>query len=497
MSGGLPAVVDVIEQRAHQPGASLYLVTDVSGRILAGNVSEVAPQVLTSPGTAPIIVRYERYSGDVGARTAMVQVVRLPGGFLLLVGRDIGEREQFRQIVSRALGAGAGADDRAGAGQLHLRQPARAEADRFALRRQPPHHAGRPLRRLEVTGTGDEFDRLADAVNAMLDRIEHLIYGVKDVSDNIAHDLKTPLTRAAQSRRGGARREPRHRGLSRGAGDHHRGVGPAHPDVQRAADDLAHRGGLAGRRHDRDRRQRGGARRGRALRAGRRRGPASTSWWTRREPIMIKASRELLGQALANLVGQRHQARRAGAGRNPAAARLHLCGQGRRGAGAQGRRQRNRGFRRRTASARCSASCGWRRAARSRAAGLGLSLVAAVARPAPWHHRAWRRQSGPRGDDAPAAEMTGWPRWLPLAKGASPALFSILAKWACPRSGAGSPTQPASKHGLFNSGAASPSPFVPNSLTLIRYRSPLPPGEGEGRKASGLMLWGRLNAGQT
>jgi methyl-accepting chemotaxis protein len=49
--------------------------------------------------------------------------------------------------------------------------------------------------RLEVTGSGDEFDRLADALNAMLDRIERLIYGVKDVSDNIAHDLKTPLTR--------------------------------------------------------------------------------------------------------------------------------------------------------------------------------------------------------------------------------------------------------------------------------------------------------------
>jgi len=49
--------------------------------------------------------------------------------------------------------------------------------------------------RLEVTGTGDEFDRLADSLNTMLERIEHLLYGLKDVSDNIAHDLKTPLTR--------------------------------------------------------------------------------------------------------------------------------------------------------------------------------------------------------------------------------------------------------------------------------------------------------------
>jgi signal transduction histidine kinase len=49
--------------------------------------------------------------------------------------------------------------------------------------------------RLEVTGSDDEFDRLAAALNAMLDRIETLLYGLKDVSDNIAHDLKTPLTR--------------------------------------------------------------------------------------------------------------------------------------------------------------------------------------------------------------------------------------------------------------------------------------------------------------
>jgi len=49
--------------------------------------------------------------------------------------------------------------------------------------------------RLPVAGTGDELDRLADNVNAMLERIEALMHGLKEVSDNIAHDLKTPLTR--------------------------------------------------------------------------------------------------------------------------------------------------------------------------------------------------------------------------------------------------------------------------------------------------------------
>jgi signal transduction histidine kinase len=49
--------------------------------------------------------------------------------------------------------------------------------------------------RLPIAGTGDELDRLAENVNAMLERIEALMRGLKEVSDNIAHDLKTPLTR--------------------------------------------------------------------------------------------------------------------------------------------------------------------------------------------------------------------------------------------------------------------------------------------------------------
>ena len=193
--GGLPAVVEVIEQRAHQPGASLYLVTDVSGRILAGNVSEVSNYVLSRSGTEPIIVRYERYSGDTGERTAMVQVVRLQGGFLLLVGRDIGERDQFRLIVSRALVWALVL--MIGLALLSYIFVSRRVLKRIDSLSATSRHImlGDLSGRLEVTGSGDEFDRLAGALNAMLDRIERLIYGVKDVSDNIAHDLKTPLTR--------------------------------------------------------------------------------------------------------------------------------------------------------------------------------------------------------------------------------------------------------------------------------------------------------------
>jgi signal transduction histidine kinase len=193
--GGLPAVVEVIEQRSHTPGASLYLVTDVSGRVLAGNVAEVSNEILNRSGMEPVTVTYERFAGDTERRTAMVQVVRLPSGFRILVGRDIGEREQFRGVVGGALAWAL-------ALMIGLALISYVFVSRRVLKRIDSLSAqsrrimvGDLSGRLDVTGSGDEFDRLAENLNAMLERIEHLLYGVKDVSDNIAHDLKTPLSR--------------------------------------------------------------------------------------------------------------------------------------------------------------------------------------------------------------------------------------------------------------------------------------------------------------
>ena len=71
--------------------------------------------------------------------------------------------------------------------------------------------------RLAVTGAGDEFDRLSENLNAMLARIEQLLDGLKEVSDNIAHDLKTPLTRLRNRAEAALSREPQASRLSRGA----------------------------------------------------------------------------------------------------------------------------------------------------------------------------------------------------------------------------------------------------------------------------------------
>ncbi len=194
-SGGLAALVDAIEARSRQPGASLYLITDASKHPLAGNVSDVPQSLLDQASSNPIIVSYKRYPGERADHFALVQLVNLPGGYHMLVGRDIGEREQFRHIVAQALAWAL-------ALMIGLAALSWVFVSRRVLKRIDSLSAsGRKIMsgdlsgRLEVTGSGDEFDRLADSLNAMLERIEHLLYGLKDVSDNIAHDLKTPLTR--------------------------------------------------------------------------------------------------------------------------------------------------------------------------------------------------------------------------------------------------------------------------------------------------------------
>ncbi|MCX5493104.1 HAMP domain-containing sensor histidine kinase [Kaistia dalseonensis] len=195
LRNGLTGIVAAIEQRSRAPGASLYVITDSDGHVVAGNVTEVPPSLLKLSGLDPVTVPYKRLEADTGRHVAMVQVLPLPNGLRMLVGRDISEIERIRSVVGRAMVLGLGL-------LICLALLSWFFVSRRVLKRidsvsatSRQIMAGDLSGRLEVTGTGDEFDRLAQSLNAMLDRIEHLLYGLKDVSDNIAHDLKTPLTR--------------------------------------------------------------------------------------------------------------------------------------------------------------------------------------------------------------------------------------------------------------------------------------------------------------
>ena len=191
---GIRGLVLVLDLRARRPGSSLYLVTTPTGEGLAGNVGSLEPGVLDHPGW--LETSYRRIEAPDGVEhRALVQVVELPGGFRLLVGRDLEERERIYGIISNAgrwsfalvvvLGLAGGFFV---SRRVLKRIDAMTDTANTIM-------AGDLGGRLPIAGTGDELDRLAGNVNAMLERIEALMRGLKEVTDNIAHDLKTPLTR--------------------------------------------------------------------------------------------------------------------------------------------------------------------------------------------------------------------------------------------------------------------------------------------------------------
>jgi signal transduction histidine kinase len=193
--GGIRRLVLIIEARSRRPGSSLYLVTTPTGEGLAGNVGSLPQGVMTTQGWSETVYRRIDESDTSELHRALVRVYHLPGGFRMLVGRDLEERDRIFDVVLDAgkwsaaivviLGLGGGFFV---ARRVLRRVDAMTDTTRTIM-------GGDLSGRLPVTGTGDELDRLAENLNAMLERIEALMHGLKEVSDNIAHDLKTPLTR--------------------------------------------------------------------------------------------------------------------------------------------------------------------------------------------------------------------------------------------------------------------------------------------------------------
>ena len=191
---GLQRLALTIDSRALRPGANLYLVTSPTGQAVAGNVGALAPGVMASSGWSETLYR-RMDDQDTHDHRALVHVSELDNGFRLLIGRDLEERRRLFGIVAKAaqwsllvvvvLGIGGGIF-------VARRVLQRIDAMTGTAQRIM---AGDLSGRLPVGRSGDELDRLAENLNVMLERIEALMTGLKEVSDNIAHDLKTPLTR--------------------------------------------------------------------------------------------------------------------------------------------------------------------------------------------------------------------------------------------------------------------------------------------------------------
>ncbi|TCW38245.1 MULTISPECIES: sensor histidine kinase [Marichromatium] len=194
---GLAGLRTLIEERIRRDpsGASVYLLVDARRQWILGNLDRWPADTPDESGWVRFRLR-ERGPDDVGAaHAARARVFRLRGGLRLLVGRDIRELEATRTLIERALYWGVAmtaALALLGGWLMSAGVVRRLEAINHTSREIM---AGDLARRIPLGGSDDDFDQLARNLNQMLDRIEGLMAGVRQVSDNIAHDLRTPLTR--------------------------------------------------------------------------------------------------------------------------------------------------------------------------------------------------------------------------------------------------------------------------------------------------------------
>jgi signal transduction histidine kinase len=185
---------DVASYSSKAPSGVYYLLQDAHGRYLAGNISSLSPDV----GIRSWPPR--RRGGDfpAGIHSVRGRGVIVEDGAYFFVGLDAYELGEMREMIARAFIWGvAGTIFLALVGGVVMslglvrRVEAMSQTSREIM-------AGNLSRRIPIRGSDDEFDRLAASLNTMLDRIETLMHELREVTSDIAHDLRTPLTRLRQ-----------------------------------------------------------------------------------------------------------------------------------------------------------------------------------------------------------------------------------------------------------------------------------------------------------
>lgn len=200
--GGQAALRSVIDGLTRKSPGIFYLLQDPAGTVVAGNMEAIRPQ----PGLRTL-TRTRQAASRHAAGGIRGQGVVLPDGSYLFVGLSDFELGEMREAITRAFTIGLAATVLlavAGGVAMSVAVLRRIEAISGISRGIMLGDLGQ---RIPLRGTGDEFDHLSTSLNAMLDRIQGLMSGLQQVSNDIAHDLRTPLTRLRQRLELARRRE--------------------------------------------------------------------------------------------------------------------------------------------------------------------------------------------------------------------------------------------------------------------------------------------------
>jgi signal transduction histidine kinase len=196
--GGIRRLNQEVVERAARPGPMLYVLAESNGAIITGDFQ----QLPALPGESAERVDFNFDKADDNGTPrhgrARGREGRLLGGPILLVARDLGDTAVVAGRITRALWTVAilGLAFSVVSGLLAAWQASRRAETLASTAREVM--TGDLSRRAPVSGLGDEFDGLAEAMNAMLERIEQLMHTTRTAGDAIAHDLRSPLTRFRQ-----------------------------------------------------------------------------------------------------------------------------------------------------------------------------------------------------------------------------------------------------------------------------------------------------------
>ncbi|WP_297792876.1 HAMP domain-containing sensor histidine kinase [uncultured Marinobacter sp.] len=193
---GINGLITIIRERvARDPNAkSIYLLTTDDFLKLAGNI-ETWPEGARSESGWINFTLNEAVGWRGPERLARARIFEVQGGLRLLVGRDVDELTNLKRVIETAINWGMGitlALALLGGFLMSRSTTRRIEVINSTSRRIMNGHLSL---RIPTRGTDDDFDQLAENLNQMLDRIVYLMEGIRHVSDSIAHDLRTPLTR--------------------------------------------------------------------------------------------------------------------------------------------------------------------------------------------------------------------------------------------------------------------------------------------------------------
>ena len=205
--GGRAKLAETVGAMSRLQGAGLYYLADDHGVKIAGNLNRVPPELTDDPHGG--VFSYQPAGDNSGAAHLAVAIpVDLGADVRLIVGRDIEDQRTFADSIRLAFLLGFGILSIAGLlGGLAVSRLILNRMDAITATSRSIMQ-GDLSQRIPTSGGNGELDALAQNLNEMLDRIEGLMSGLREVSDNIAHDLKTPLNRLRNAAEA-ALRDPR------------------------------------------------------------------------------------------------------------------------------------------------------------------------------------------------------------------------------------------------------------------------------------------------